>query len=100
MIHKKYDQKVDAFYISCRKGKVAKTENKGDYLVDYDSQKRVLGYEILNYSVVAGKLGSIDGILLESPCEPRTKVCGRGSSCEKIGAGNLNAKLGLSKFSK
>lgn len=64
MIQKTYDPEVDAFYITCKEGIVARTEDKEKYLVDYDANGNVLGYEILNYSINAGKLGAIDGISL------------------------------------
>ena len=64
MIKKTYDPQVDAFYIKCKSGKTAKTEDKGDYLVDYNTKGNILGYEILNYSAVAKKLRVIDGISL------------------------------------
>ena len=64
MIKKTYDPEVDAFYIKCKSGKSVKIEDKGDYLVDYNSQGDILGYEILNYSVIVKKLHSIDGIPL------------------------------------
>ncbi|MGD1003429.1 MAG: DUF2283 domain-containing protein [Minisyncoccia bacterium] len=67
MIHKTYDPEVDAFYITCKRGKATRTEDKKDYLVDYDAKGKILGYEILNYSMVAEKLGSIDGISLVPP---------------------------------
>jgi uncharacterized protein YuzE len=64
MIHKTYDPEVDAFYISCKKGAVAKTVDKGKYLVDYDAEGNIMGYEVLNYSVNAERLDIIDGISL------------------------------------
>jgi uncharacterized protein YuzE len=67
MIKKTYDPEVDTFYISCKIGKVAKTEDKGDYLVDYDSKGDVLGYEILNYCEVGSRLRVINGIPLIPP---------------------------------
>jgi len=67
MIKKTYDSEVDAFYMKCKKGKVARTEDKGNYLVDYDIKGNILGYEILNYSTMAEKLRVIDGIALLPP---------------------------------
>jgi uncharacterized protein YuzE len=67
MIKKIYDSEVDALYMKCKRGKVARTEDKGDYLVDYDMQGNILGYEILNYSTMAEKLKTIDGIALLPP---------------------------------
>ena len=64
MIKKTYDSEVDAFYMKCKKGKVARTEDKGSYLVDLDAKGNVLGYEILNFSVIVKDLHSIDGIPL------------------------------------
>ena len=69
MIHKTYDPEVDAFYMSCKEGSVERTEDKGKYLVDYDADGSVLGYEILNYSVVIKQLRAIDGISLVLPQE-------------------------------
>jgi uncharacterized protein YuzE len=46
---------------------VARTEDKGNYLVDYDIKGSILGYEILNYSTMAKKLRAIDGIALLPP---------------------------------
>jgi uncharacterized protein YuzE len=36
--------------MKCKRGKVARPEDRGDYLVDYDAKGNILGYEILNYS--------------------------------------------------
>ena len=69
MKSKTYDPEVDAFYISRKEGNVAKTLDKGKYLVDYDAKGDILGYEILNYSANAEQLGAIDGILLPHPRE-------------------------------
>ena len=67
MIKKIYDSEADAFYMKCKKGKVARTEDKGNYLVDFDTKGNILGYEILNYSTMAEKLRAIDGIALLPP---------------------------------
>jgi uncharacterized protein YuzE len=64
MIKKTYDPEVDAFYMKCKRGRVARTEDKGDYLADYDTKGNILGYEIINYSAVAERLRTIDGIAL------------------------------------
>lgn len=69
MIRKTYDPQADAFYVSCATGKVATTQDKGDYLVDYDCQGKILGYEILNYCEVVQRLTAIDGIPLTPPWE-------------------------------
>jgi uncharacterized protein YuzE len=67
MIKKIYDSEADAFYMKCKKGKVARTEDKGNYLVDFDTKGNILGYEVLNYSTMAEKLRAIDGIALLPP---------------------------------
>lgn len=69
VIKKTYDPQADAFYIYCKKGVVERTENKGEYIVDYDKKGNILGYEILDYSLVAAKIGKIDGIPLIPPYE-------------------------------
>ena len=46
----KMDITADALYIKLKKGKISKTKNKGDYLVDYDKKGNLLGFEILNFS--------------------------------------------------
>lgn len=69
VIKKTYDPQADAFYIYCKKGVVERTENKGEYIVDYDKRGDILGYEILDYSLVTAKLGEIDGIPLVPPYE-------------------------------
>jgi uncharacterized protein YuzE len=71
MIKKTYDPEADAFYMKCKKGKVARTEDKGNYLVDFDTKGNILGYEIINYSTMAEKLRAIDGIALLPPKRQR-----------------------------
>ena len=46
----KIDITADALYIKLKRGKISKTENKGDYFVDYDKKGGILGFEILNFS--------------------------------------------------
>lgn len=46
----KIDTTADALYIKLRRGKIAKTKNKGDHLVDYDKKGNLLGFEVLNFS--------------------------------------------------
>ena len=46
----KMDINADALYIKLKKGKISKTKNKGDYLVDYDKKGNLLGFEVLNFS--------------------------------------------------
>jgi uncharacterized protein YuzE len=46
----KIDTRADALYITLKQGKIAKTENKGDYLVDYDEKGGLVGFEVLNFS--------------------------------------------------
>lgn len=51
----KIDANADALYIKLRKGKVAKTKNNGDHLVDYDKNGNLIGFEILNLSKAVPK---------------------------------------------
>lgn len=44
------DTTADALYIKLKKGKISKTKNRGDYLVDYDKKGNLLGFEVLNFS--------------------------------------------------
>ncbi len=46
----KIDINADALYIKLRKGKIAKTKNNGDHLVDYDKKGNLIGFEIFNLS--------------------------------------------------
>jgi uncharacterized protein YuzE len=46
----KIDATADALYIKLKRGKISKTENMGDHLVDYDKKGSILGFEILNFS--------------------------------------------------
>ena len=47
----KYDKEADAIYIELKKSKVHSTVEKGtDFLVDFDKQGKVVGFEVLNYS--------------------------------------------------
>ena len=46
----KLDTTADALYIRIKKGKISKTKNAGDYLVDYDKKGNLLGFEVLNVS--------------------------------------------------
>ena len=46
----KIDTTADALYITLKKGKVFRTENRGDYLADYDEHGALLGFEVLNLS--------------------------------------------------
>ena len=46
----KIDKTADALYIKLKKGKISKTKDKGDYLVDYDKKGNLLGFEVLNFS--------------------------------------------------
>jgi uncharacterized protein YuzE len=38
----KIDTTADALYIKLKRGKVSKTENRGDYLVDYEKKETFL----------------------------------------------------------
>jgi uncharacterized protein YuzE len=55
----KIDTIADALYIKLKKSKVSKTEDRGDYLVDYDGKGKLVGFEVLNLSkkVPAGERG-------------------------------------------
>ncbi len=46
----KIDTTADALYIKLKKGKISKTEDRGDHLVDYDKKGNLLGFEVLNFS--------------------------------------------------
>ena len=46
----KVDTTADALYIKLRRGKIAKTKDKGDHFVDYDKKGNLLGFEVLNFS--------------------------------------------------
>ena len=46
----KIDTAADALYITLKKGAISRTENRGDYLVDYDEHGALLGFEVLNFS--------------------------------------------------
>ena len=46
----KIDTAADALYIKLKKGKISKTQDRGDYLVDYDKKGNLLGFEVLNLS--------------------------------------------------
>lgn len=46
----KIDTAANSLYIKLRRGKIAKTQNKGDHLVDYDKKGNLLGFEVLNFS--------------------------------------------------
>jgi uncharacterized protein YuzE len=46
----KIDTTADALYIKLKRGKISKTENRGDHLVDYDKKGNLLGFEVLNFS--------------------------------------------------
>ncbi len=46
----KIDTTADALYIKLKRGKISKTENRGDHLVDYDEKGNLLGFEVLNFS--------------------------------------------------
>lgn len=47
----KYDKEADAIYIELKKEKVYKTLERGEnFLIDLDSNNRVVGFEVLNYS--------------------------------------------------
>jgi uncharacterized protein YuzE len=60
----KLDTIADALYIKLKKGKIAKTENRGDYLVDYDKKGKLVGFEVLNLSkkVPMGERGLVSMI--------------------------------------
>jgi len=60
----KIDTIADALYIKLKKGKIAKTENRGDYLVDYDKKGNLVGFEVLNFSkkVPMGERGLVSMI--------------------------------------
>jgi uncharacterized protein YuzE len=44
----KYDVKADALYIKLKKAKVVSTKERKNYLVDYDKNGAVIGFEVLN----------------------------------------------------
>ena len=46
----KVDTTADALYIKLKRGKISKTKDRGDYLVDYDKKGSLLGFEVLNFS--------------------------------------------------
>jgi uncharacterized protein YuzE len=46
----KIDTTADALYIKLKRGKISKTEDCGDHLVDYDKKGNLLGFEVLNFS--------------------------------------------------
>lgn len=57
----KIDTIADVLYIKLKKGKISKTEDRGDYLVDYDKRGKLVGFEVLNLSkkVPIGERGLI-----------------------------------------
>lgn len=60
----KIDTLADALYIKLKKGRMSKTQNRGDYLVDYNKKGDLLGFEIINFSkkVPKGERGLISMI--------------------------------------
>jgi uncharacterized protein YuzE len=45
-----FDEMADAMYIYLNEGQVTKTEEKGEYLVDYDAAGVPVGIEVLSVS--------------------------------------------------
>ena len=45
-----FDQAADAMYIYLAKGDIAKTAERGEYLVDYGKNGEMIGIEILGVS--------------------------------------------------
>ena len=65
----KYDKEVDVLYIELKKSRYIKPWKLGQFLIDFDKEGQVIGFEILGYSktvpkvderfsVYAGKAGS------------------------------------------
>lgn len=50
-----HDKSADALYIKLRKGRVYKTINRGDSLIDLDKRGKIIGVEVLHYSKVVPK---------------------------------------------
>jgi uncharacterized protein YuzE len=46
----KVDTQADGLYITFKQEKIAKAENKEDYLMDYDENGDLIGFEVLDFA--------------------------------------------------